>query len=52
MKYSKWAFLLAVSIILGCSGQRQKTVLEIGFGKADLTRAGIFEDPVSDHQGI
>ena len=26
-------------------------VLEVGFGKADLTRAGIFEDPVSDSQG-
>jgi len=51
MKYNKWAFLLAASIILGCSGQRQKTVLQIGFGKADLTRAGIFEDPVSDNQG-
>ncbi|MEE9460844.1 MAG: hypothetical protein V3V53_03380 [Bacteroidales bacterium] len=52
MKYSKLAFTLMASILLACSGQENKTVLEIGFGKADLTRAGIFEDPVPDSSGI
>ncbi len=51
MKYGNLAFILTVSIILGCTGQHQKAVLEIGFGKADLTRAGIFEDPVAESPG-
>lgn len=50
MKYSKLAFILLASILIACSGQEKKTVLEIGFGKSDLTRAGIFEDPVSPSQ--
>jgi len=48
MKYSKLTLVLTVSIILGCSGKKEGEYLEIGFGKADLTRAGIFEDPVQD----
>ena len=51
MKYSNLAFILTVSIILGCTGQKKEAGLEIGFGKADLTQAGIFEDPVPDNQG-
>jgi hypothetical protein len=50
MKYSRLAFILAVCLFFGCTGQKQKTVLEIGFGKADLTQAGIFEDPVPEDQ--
>ncbi len=50
MKYNKLAFILLASILIACSGQEKKTVLEIGFGKSDLTRAGIFEDPVSSSQ--
>ena len=52
MKYSNLAFILMALILLACSGQEKETVLEIGFGKADLTRAGIFEDPVPDSPGI
>lgn len=47
MKYSKLAFILLASILIACSGEEKKLVLQIGFGKADLTQAGIFEDPVS-----
>lgn len=50
MKYSKLALLLMAVILLACSRQEKKTVLEIGFGKADLTGAGIFEDPISSSQ--
>ncbi len=48
MKLNKIIFFLAGAIIFSCTGQKNKEVLEIGFGKADLTRAGIFDDPVSD----
>lgn len=50
MKYSKFAFLLYATILLACSGQEKTAVLEIGFGKADLTQAGIFEDPVTSSE--
>lgn len=48
MKLTKIFFFLAGAIIFSCTGQKNKEVLKIGFGKADLTRAGIFENPVSD----
>ncbi len=50
MNYIKLVVVLTLSVILGCTEQKREEVLEIGFGKADLTRAGIFEDPVSDNQ--
>jgi hypothetical protein len=34
--------------IFGCSCQKEKKYLEIGFGKANLTKAGIYEDPIVD----
>ena len=50
MNYTKLVFVLIISVIFGCTGQKKEEVLEIGFGKADLTQAGIFEDPVPDFQ--
>jgi len=50
MKFKGIIFILAGAILCSCTGQKSEGVLEIGFGKADLTRAGIFEDPVSDDQ--
>ena len=50
MNYGKLITILTISLFFGCSGQKREEVLEIGFGKADLTQAGIFEDPVPDYQ--
>jgi hypothetical protein len=46
MKFSKNALFLMGFIIINCTGQKYQEVLKIGFGKADLTRAGLFNDPV------
>lgn len=50
IKFRKIVFVLCGVIFFSCTGQKKEAVLEIGFGKADLTRAGIFEDPVSDNR--
>jgi hypothetical protein len=50
MKICKSALFLTGFIIISCTGQKNHEVLKIGFGKADLTRAGLFNDPVSDHK--
>lgn len=46
-KYKIIIFILTGAILCSCSGQKKGEVPEIGFGKADLTMAGIFDDPVS-----
>jgi hypothetical protein len=48
-QYKIIIFILTGVILCSCSGQKNEAVLEIGFGKADLTLAGIFDDPVSDN---
>jgi hypothetical protein len=50
MKFNRFTIFLSACILLACSGKEKKAVLEIGFGKADLTQAGIFEDPVFSNQ--
>jgi len=39
-------------LIYGCSCQNEKNCLTIGFGKANLTKAGIYEDPVDNNQDL
>ncbi len=50
MKILNIVFILVGLVIFSCAGQKNEEVLKIGFGKADLTRAGIFDDPVSDNK--
>lgn len=50
MKFRKLLLILGGAILFSCTGQKNEVVLTIGFGKADLTRAGIFENPVSDNK--
>lgn len=39
-------------LIYSCSCQIGKNYLTIGFGKANLTKAGIYEDPVDNNQDL
>ncbi len=39
-------------LVYSCSCQKEKDYLSIGFGKANLTKAGIYEDPVGNNQDI
>lgn len=50
MKFRRLLLILSGAIVFSCTGQKNEAVLRIGFGKADLTRAGIFDDPVSDNK--
>lgn len=50
MNFCKIILAITISVILGCTRQKQKEVLEIGFGKANLTRACIFNYPVQDNR--
>ena len=45
MKLNRFAIFLSATILIACSGQEKTAVLEIGFGKADLTQAG-YTDPI------
>ncbi|PID92596.1 MAG: hypothetical protein CSA96_02300 [Bacteroidetes bacterium] len=48
MKFLSIACALIGILVFSCSGQKDEEPLKIGFGKADLSRACILEDPVSD----
>ncbi len=50
MEFRKLLFILSGAIVFSCTGQKNQEVLKIGFGKADLTRAGLFNDPASDNK--
>jgi hypothetical protein len=39
-------------LIYSCSCQNEKNYLTIGFGKANLIKAGIYEDPVDNNQDL
>jgi len=50
-KFRRLVLILGGTILFSCTGPKNEAVLTIGFGKADLTRAGIFDDPVSESMG-
>ena len=50
MEFRKLLFILSGTIVFSCTGQKNNEVLKIGFGKADLTQAGIYTDPASDNK--
>lgn len=46
----RFILVLSGAFLFSCTGQNKTEVLKIGFGKADLTRACFFDDPVSDQK--